>query len=456
MLSVVVLAAGQGTRMRSNLPKVLHPIAGRPMLGYVLDAARALQPDALYVVHGHGGEQVRAALPDPDIHWVEQTPPRGTGHALQQAMPAIADDQHVLVLCGDVPLVRAQTLQKLMQTAGAGLGLLTVRLADPSGYGRIVRTSSGSVAAIVEERDASAAQRAIQEVNTGILCLPAGRARGWLSALRCDNAQGEYYLTDIVALARRDGIDVQALTANDPSEVQGVNDRAQLAWLERVYQQREAQRLMSSGVSLMDPARFDLRGRLVCGADVTIDVNCIFAGDVEIADGAYIGPNCLIRDSRIGANAHIAGHCDISGAIIESACQVGPFARLRPGTRLAAGAKVGNFVETKNSAIGQRSKVNHLSYVGDAELGTDVNVGAGTITCNYDGVNKHRTVIEDDAFIGSGTQLVAPVRVGRGATIGAGSTIRRDTPAGTLTVSGTAQRTITGWRRPTKNPKSEA
>ncbi len=455
MLSVVVLAAGQGTRMRSSLPKVLHPIAGRPMLGYVLDAARALQPEALYVVHGYGGAQVRAALPDPDIHWVEQAPPRGTGHALQQAIPAIADEHHVLVLCGDVPLVRVQTLQKLRQVAGAGLGLLTVRLADPSGYGRIVRTSSGSVAAIVEERDASAAQCAIQEVNTGILCLPAGRSRGWLNALDCDNAQGEYYLTDIVALACRDGIDVQALTASDPSEVQGVNDRAQLAWLERVYQQREARRLMTSGVSLMDPERFDLRGRLVCGADVTIDVNCIFAGDVEIADGAYIGPNCLIRDSQIGINAHIAGHCDISGAIIESACQVGPFARLRPGTRLAVGAKVGNFVETKNSAIGQGSKVNHLSYVGDAELGTGVNVGAGTITCNYDGANKHRTVVEDDAFIGSGTQLVAPVRVGRGATIGAGSTIRRDTPTGTLTVSGSAQRTITGWRRPMKNPKSE-
>lgn len=456
MLSVVVLAAGQGTRMRSALPKVLHPIAGRPMLAHVLDTARALQPDAIYVVHGHGGEQVRAALPAPDIHWVAQMPPRGTGHALQQAMPAIADDHQVLVLCADVPLIRFATLRSLIQTAGDGLGLLTVRLADPRGYGRIVRDSAGCVTAIVEERDANAAQRAIEEVNTGILCLPAARVRGWLNAVDCDNAQQEYYLTDVIALARQDGVAVHPLAVSDPMEVQGVNDRAQLARVERAHQQREAHRLMSSGVSLLDPARFDLRGRLDCGADVTIDVNCVFAGEVEIAEGAYIGPNCHIRNSRIGTNTHIAGYCDIDGACIDADSQVGPFARLRPGTRMAAGAKVGNFVETKNSAIGRESKVNHLSYIGDTDLGAGVNVGAGTITCNYDGANKHRTVVEGDAFIGSGTQLVAPVRVGEGATIGAGSTIRRDAPAGSLTVSGTAQRTIPGWQRPRKKPKSEA
>ncbi|HET8700699.1 MAG TPA: bifunctional UDP-N-acetylglucosamine diphosphorylase/glucosamine-1-phosphate N-acetyltransferase GlmU [Nitrococcus sp.] len=456
MLSVVVLAAGQGTRMRSSLPKVLHPIAGRPMLGYVLDTARALQPDAIYVVHGQGGERLRAQLPEPDIRWVEQAVPLGTGHALQQALPAITDDHQVLVLYGDVPLVRLQTLQSLRQAAGRELGLLTALLADPYGYGRIVREEpSGSVVAIVEERDASAAQRSIREVNTGILCLPAARARGWLDEVRCNNSQGEYYLTDVIALARQDGVAVHPLTVSDPIEVQGVNDRAQLALVERAHQQREAQRLMRSGVSLLDPARFDLRGRLVCGIDVTIDVNCIFAGEVELADGVYVGPNCLIRDSRIGANTHIASHCDIEGALIEGESRVGPFARLRPGTRMASGSKVGNFVETKNAAIGQGSKVNHLSYVGDAQLGAGVNVGAGTITCNYDGANKHHTVIEDDAFIGSGTQLVAPVRVGRGATIGAGSTIRRDAPAGALTLLEASQKTIVGWRRPQKKSKPE-
>ncbi|MDN5849747.1 MAG: bifunctional UDP-N-acetylglucosamine diphosphorylase/glucosamine-1-phosphate N-acetyltransferase GlmU [Nitrococcus sp.] len=455
MLSVVVLAAGQGTRMHSILPKVLHPIGGRAMLGHVLDAARALHPDALYVVHGHDGARLRAALPEPDIRWVEQATPLGTGHALQQALPAIADEHHILVLCGDVPLVRMQTLQRLRQTAGENVGLLSVVLADPSGYGRIVRDASGQVEAIVEERDASAAQRAIQEVNTGILCLPAAGVRGWLNEVRRNNAQGEHYLTDVIALAREHGVAVCPLVTSDPIEVQGVNDRAQLALVERAHQQREAHRLMRAGVSLMDPARFDVRGRLVCGIDVTIDVNCIFKGEVEIADGVSIGPNCCIRDSRIGANARIASHCDIEGAIIEAESQVGPFARLRPGTRMAAGAKIGNFVETKNAAIGIGSKVNHLSYIGDTELGSGVNVGAGTITCNYDGANKHRTVIEDDAFIGSGTQLVAPVRIGRGATIGAGSTIRRDAPADELTLSGTLQKTLAGWRRPKKKPKPE-
>ena len=456
MLSVVVLAAGQGTRMRSSLAKVLHPLAGRPMLAHVLDTARGLQPDAVYVVYGHGGEQVRAALPEPDIHWVEQMPARGTGHALQQAIPAIGDDHQVLVLCGDVPLIRLSTLRTLTQTAEEELGVLTVRLPDPRGYGRIVRDSAGRVAGIVEERDANAAQRAIDEVNTGILCLPAARARRWLSAVDCDNAQQEYYLTDVIALARQDEVAVHPLEVADPIEVQGVNDRAQLARAERAYQQREANRLMYAGVSLLDPARFDLRGRLDCAADVTIDVNCVFSGEVEIAEGAYIGPNCHIRNSRIGTNTHIAGYCDIDGAIIEADSQVGPFARLRPGTRMAVGAKVGNFVETKNSVIGRASKVNHLSYIGDSELGASVNVGAGTITCNYDGANKHRTVIEDDAFIGSGTQLVAPVRVAEGATIGAGSTIRRDAPAGALTVSGTTQRTIPGWRRPCKKSERDA
>lgn len=454
MLSVVVLAAGQGSRIHSSLPKMLHPIAGRPMLGYVLDAARALRPDALYLIYGDDGARLHAEVPAADFQWVEQPEPLGTGHALQQAMPSIGDDHQVLVLCGDVPLIGAPTLHCLIQTAGQDVGLLTAVLADPSGYGRILRESSGGIAAIVEERDASAAQRAIQEVNTGILCLPAVRARNWLSQLGSHNAQGEYYLTDVIALARRDDVAVHPLATSDPIEVQGVNDRAQLALVERAHQQREAQRLMCAGVTLMDPARFDLRGGLVCGVDVTIDVNCVFAGEVEMADGVYVGPNCFIRDSSIGANAQIASHCDIEGAVIEAGAEVGPFARLRPGTRLATGAKAGNFVETKNAAIGKGSKVNHLSYIGDTEVGADVNVGAGTITCNYDGANKHRTVIEDEAFIGSGTQLVAPVRVGRGATIGAGSTIRRNTPADALTVSATAQKTVAGWQKPKKKSKS--
>ncbi|WP_435104352.1 bifunctional UDP-N-acetylglucosamine diphosphorylase/glucosamine-1-phosphate N-acetyltransferase GlmU [Arhodomonas sp. AD133] len=449
-LSIVILAAGAGTRMRSRLPKVLHPLAGRPMLRHVIDTARGLEPAGIHVVFGHGGEQVRNEIPDDDLDWVHQAEQLGTGHAVAQAMPGIPDDHDVLVLCGDVPLVRPESLAALREAAYDGAALLAVRLTDASGYGRILRDAAGDVAGIVEEKDATAEQRAITEINSGIMCLPAGRLRGWLTALSDDNAQGEYYLTDVIAMARRDGVSIHTAEAADVVEVQGVNDRRQLAVVERAWQRREADRLMAAGVSLMDPARFDVRGTLDCGEDVTIDVNCVFAGEVRIGAGVTIGPNCLIRDSVIGDGTHIEANSVVDGAAVEGDSSVGPFARLRTGTRLARGAKVGNFVETKNADVGEGSKVNHLSYVGDAEVGPGVNVGAGTITCNYDGANKHFTVIEADAFIGSNTALVAPVRVGRGATIGAGSVIRDDAPADTLTLSGTRQQSVSGWQRPTK------
>ncbi|QKT03598.1 bifunctional UDP-N-acetylglucosamine diphosphorylase/glucosamine-1-phosphate N-acetyltransferase GlmU [Ectothiorhodospiraceae bacterium 2226] len=452
-LSVVVLAAGQGTRMRSRVPKVLHTLADRPLLAHVLDTAAALQPAAIYVVHGHGAEAVRAhfATRD-DVHWVLQAEQHGTGHAVAQALPAIPREHRVLVLYGDVPLVEVDTLRRLLAAEGA-LALMTATLKDPTGYGRIQRDADGRVHGIVEQKDAGPEQLAIREVNTGILAADAARLGDWLARVDNSNAQGEYYLTDVVGLAATEGVEVASAQPDSIDEILGVNDRSQLAHLERVYQRRAAERLMRAGVTLRDPARFDLRGTLEAGQDVTIDVNVIIEGRVVLGSGVSVGAHCVLKDVTIADGAQIAAHSVLDGAEVGAGARIGPFARLRPGARLAAAVHVGNFVEVKASEVGEGSKINHLSYVGDAHVGAGVNIGAGTITCNYDGANKHRTVIGDGAFIGSDTQLVAPVTVGPGATIGAGSTITRDTPADELTLSRSPQRTVKGWQRPVKAPK---
>lgn len=453
-LHVVILAAGQGTRMKSARPKVLQPLAGRPLLAHVLGRALGLGAHATHVVYGHGGDAVPAAFPEADVRWVLQAEQHGTGHAVAQAMPGVPDDATVLVLYGDVPLIEAATLRPLVDAARAGrLALLGVRLEDPAGYGRIIRDAGGRVVRIVEQKDASPSELAVSEVNTGILAAPAGHLRSWLAGLSNANAQGEYYLTDVVAMAVAEGVTVEAALAPTVAEVLGVNDRAQLAGLETALRARITAELMAAGVTFVDPARVDVRGRLDCGHDVVIDVNAVFEGVVELGDGVSIGPNVMIRDSRLGAGCTVRPNTIIEGADVGPGCELGPFARLRPGAELAEGVKIGNFVELKKSRLGAGSKVNHLSYVGDAEIGTRVNVGAGTITCNYDGTNKHRTVIGDDAFIGSNTALVAPVEIGAGATIGAGSTISRDAPAGELTVARARQATVRGWKRPVKVPK---
>ena len=450
-LSVVILAAGQGTRMKSALPKVLHPLGGVPLLQHVIRTARALSPASIRVVYGHGGEQVPQALSQAGVEWVLQEEQKGTGHAVEQAMPGIADDDTVLVLYGDVPLIRPQTLRQLVDEAGEDrLVLLTAVLEDPHGYGRIVRDADGRPSAIVEHKDASEAQRQIREINTGFLAAPAGRLRGWLQRLDNRNAQGEFYLTDVIAMAAAEGAPLDSVTAEDEFEVLGVNDRVQLATLERVYQRRQAERLMRAGVTLADPARFDQRGELEVGQDCFIDINVIFEGTVKIGRDVKIGHNCLIKNTIIGDGVEILGNCVIEDAEIGAASRIGPFARIRPQTRLAEGVHVGNFVEIKKSSVAAGSKINHLSYIGDTRMGSGVNVGAGTITCNYDGASKHLTEIGDDVFIGSDTQLVAPVRVGDGATIGAGSTITRDVPPGELTLSRSPQQTRTGWKRPVK------
>jgi bifunctional UDP-N-acetylglucosamine pyrophosphorylase/glucosamine-1-phosphate N-acetyltransferase len=419
-------------------------------LGHVLDRARALSPARIVVVYGHGGDAVPAAFNDSDIVWALQSPQRGTGHAVMQAEPHLDDSVPTLVLYGDVPLTRSQTLRRLLDATGDdALGILTVHLNDPTGYGRILRQGD-QIMGIVEHKDASSEQRAIQEVNTGILVAPTPALRRWLAGLQNDNAQGEYYLTDIVAAAVADGMPVRSAQPDAVWETLGVNSRAQLAELERIHQQSIARQLMDEGVALADPARIDVRGKLSCGRDVFIDVNCVFEGDVMLGDRVRIGANCVIRHSRIDADTEILPFTHIDGALVGSAARIGPFARLRPGTVLAEDTHVGNFVEMKNTQMAAGSKANHLAYVGDAEVGARVNIGAGTITCNYDGVNKHRTVIEDDAFIGSDTQLVAPVRVGRGATLGAGTTLTRDAPAGKLTVSRARQVSVDSWQRPIK------
>lgn len=450
-MNVVILAAGMGKRMRSALPKVLHPLAGKPLLQHVVDQARALGPRTIVVVYGHGGEAVPQAIEGAELRWVLQEPQLGTGHAVQQAAPMLDDDVPTLVLYGDVPLIRAETLDRLGQAGGNdALALLTVELDDPAGYGRIVRRD-GRIVRIVEHRDADAAQRAIREINTGILVAPTPSLKRWLAALGNENAQGEYYLTDVVASAVDDGVRVESAQPGHVSETLGVNSKLQLAQLERLFQVRLAERLMEDdGVRLADPARLDVRGRLRCGRDVFIDAGCVFEGEVELGDGVEIGPYCTIRSARIGAGTRVLPYSNIDGAVVGAQARIGPFARLRPGTELGDETHVGNFVEMKNTKMRAGSKANHLAYVGDASIGERVNIGAGTITCNYDGVNKHETVIDDDAFIGSDTQLVAPVRVGRGATIGAGTTLTHDAPDERLTLSRTKQVTIDSWKRPAR------
>lgn len=450
-LNVVILAAGAGTRMRSRLPKVLHEVGGKPMLEHVVDAARQLDARRIQVVYGHGGEAVRSALVHLEVVWVEQGEQLGTGHAVAQTLPHMGAGDTVLVLYGDVPLISAETLRQVVAVAQQdSLGLLTVRLDDPRGYGRIVRDNQGGVVRIVEEKDASTEQRAIAEINTGMLAVSGERLQKWLAVLDNNNAQGEYYLTDIIAMAVREGVKVSTVTPLSVAEVMGVNNRVQLAEVERHYQRAQAERLMLAGITLRDPARFDVRGELSAGSDVTIDVNVVIEGKVVLGNGVRIGPNVVLRNAAIGDDVEILAQCVIEDAVIGAHCRIGPFARIRPETRLAADVHIGNFVEIKKSEIGQGSKINHLSYVGDATVGGNVNIGAGTITCNYDGANKHRTTIGNDVFVGSSTQLVAPVTVGDGATIGAGSTITRDAPPGELTLSRAPQQTRPGWKRPIK------
>jgi bifunctional UDP-N-acetylglucosamine pyrophosphorylase/glucosamine-1-phosphate N-acetyltransferase len=453
-LSVVVLAAGEGKRMKSALPKVLQPLAGRPLLKHVIDTARTLKPADIRIVHGHGAERVRAALADEPVSWTLQAERLGTGHALQQAMPQVPDGHTVLVLYGDVPLISQATLQKLLALAGPRqLSLLTVRLDDPQGYGRIVRGRGGLVQKIVEQKDAKKSELAIRECNTGVLACPAQLLRGWLTRLKSDNSQREYYLTDVISMAVRDKIPVKALIAADPGEVLGVNDKVQLAQLEKVCRAQRARELLLAGVTLADPVRLDVRGTLTHGSDVFVDVNVVFEGRVVLGDRVRIGPGCVIRDSEIGADSEVFAHCVIDRAQVGPGCSIGPFARLRPAAMLASGVHIGNFVEVKNSKLGEGSKANHLSYVGDAQVGSRVNIGAGTIVANYDGATKHLTTIGDDAHTGSNAVLVAPITVGAGATIAAGSTVTHSVPGGKLTIARARQVTVEGWRRPVKPSK---
>ncbi|MEE4741761.1 bifunctional UDP-N-acetylglucosamine diphosphorylase/glucosamine-1-phosphate N-acetyltransferase GlmU [Pseudomonas alliivorans] len=449
-LDIVILAAGQGTRMRSALPKVLHPVAGNSMLGHVIHSARQLSPVGIHVVIGFGAESVRGQLAADDLNFVMQDKQLGTGHAVAQALPALTADT-VLILYGDVPLIEVETLQRLLQrVTPEQLGLLTVTLDDPTGYGRIVRDEQGRVSAIVEHKDASEAQRAINEGNTGILAVPGKRLAEWLGRLSNDNAQGEYYLTDVIAMAVNDGLIVATEQPHNVMEVQGANDRRQLSDLERHYQRREARRLMAAGVTLRDPARFDVRGDVSVGRDVMIDINVVLEGKVVIEDDVVIGPNCVIKDSTLRKGVVVKANSHIEGAVLGEGSDAGPFARLRPGSVLGAKAHVGNFVELKNAVLGEGAKVGHLTYLGDAEVGARTNIGAGTITCNYDGANKHRTVLGADVFIGSNNSLVAPVDILDGATTAAGSTITQTVPAQQLGVARARQRNIDGWKRPVK------
>jgi bifunctional UDP-N-acetylglucosamine pyrophosphorylase/glucosamine-1-phosphate N-acetyltransferase len=452
-VNIVILAAGLGKRMQSATPKVLHRLAGRPLVSHVIDAARQLSPKLICVVYGHGGEAVREAVGENGAIWIRQDPQLGTGHAVMQAVPHLDERWPTLVLYGDVPLIRPGTLKRLIETAGKGLGLLAATLDDPAGYGRIVRNGK-RIVRIVEEKDATARQRALREINTGIVVAPTGKLKAWLAKLQNNNAQKEYYLTDIVALATRERVPVTAAQADAAWETLGVNSRGQLAELERIYQRNLVHALMEQGVTLADPARCDVRGVLSCGRDVSIDVNCVFEGEVRLGDGVSIGANCVLKEVKIAAGTSIEPFCHIEESDIGANCRIGPYARIRPGTRLASDVHLGNFVEVKASSVGEGSKANHLAYLGDSEIGRNVNVGAGTITCNYDGANKHRTIIEDDVSIGSDTQLVAPVRVGKGATLGAGTTLTKDAPPGELTLSRVKQTTVPGWTRPKKKEES--
>ncbi len=453
-LDIIILAAGQGKRMYSGKPKVLHSVGPYALLEHVYQTARELSPDKIWVVHGHGSDQILAAMPHLQVTWIEQPEQRGTGHAVSQVLPKLHNDGTVLILYGDVPLITVTTLHRLLAIGDpltGRLNVLTVTLDEPHGYGRIIRNAAGEVTAIVEDKDASPAQRLIREVNTGILCTSATRLKQWVSQLHNENSQQEYYLTDIIGMAVEDNVPIHTVMPDGCEEVMGVNNRTQLAILERAYQRRQAQRLMAQGVSLRDPERIDLRGEvIITGQDVEIDINVILEGRIQLGQGVRIGPHVTLRDAHIGDHTEILAYSLIEQATVGSACRIGPFARIRPDTTLADQVHIGNFVEIKKTTIGTGSKVNHLSYIGDARVGQKVNIGAGTITCNYDGVNKHQTVIEDGAFIGSDTQLVAPVRVEQNATIGAGSTITRDAPADALTLSRSGQKTIDGWKRPVK------
>lgn len=451
MLDILVLAAGKGTRMRSDLPKVLHPVGGKALVQHVVDTARQVGGDQILIIVGHGAEKVQQQMAAPDVQFVLQAQQLGTGHAVQQALPQLRNDATVLILYGDVPLTRAETLQKLI--AGVNdqqMGLLTVNMNDPAGYGRIVRDHNNAVIAIVEHKDASEAQKKIREINTGIMAVKASHLQKWLPRLQNNNAQGEYYLTDIIAMAKADGIAIHVEQPAAVEEVEGINNRQQQAALERFYQKQKANELMVAGVTLLDPARLDIRGNLTVGRDVVIDVNCVFEGEVVLGDGVVIEPNCVIINSKIGNNTHIKAFSHIEESVMAADCDIGPYARLRPGTDLADEVKIGNFVETKKAVIAKGSKVNHLSYIGDAKVGSKVNVGAGTITCNYDGVNKFKTEIGDNAFIGSNSALVAPVKIGAGATVGAGSVITKNVEDTELAIARTKQRNIQGWERPTK------
>ena len=452
-MNIVILAAGMGKRMHSRLPKVLQPLAGRSMLDHVLDSTEAFVQTARVVVVGHGAEVVKAHCEGrAGVRFALQEPQLGTGHALKQALPELnMADPRTLVCLGDVPLLSAKTIERVRDEAEhSDLVLLTVKLDNPKGYGRILRNSSGAVCGIVEEKDATSEERLITEVNTGIMCLPTARLEKWLGALKATNAQGEYYLTDVIGLAAAEGARITTVHPDHIWEVEGINSKPQLARIERVWQRELAERLMEQGVTLIDPARIDIRGEVECGRDVEIDVNCVFEGKVVLGDGVRIGANCVIRDTTIDAGTQVLPFCHLDGAHIGDEGRIGPYSRLRPGADLAGNNHIGNFVEVKKSVVGFGSKINHLTYIGDADVGARVNIGAGTITCNYDGVNKFRTTIGDDAFIGSGTELVAPVEVGAGATIGAGSTITRRAPEGMLTLARSRQTTIEGWTRPVK------
>ncbi|MCU7914826.1 MAG: bifunctional UDP-N-acetylglucosamine diphosphorylase/glucosamine-1-phosphate N-acetyltransferase GlmU [Candidatus Thiodiazotropha sp. (ex Gloverina cf. vestifex)] len=454
-LGVLILAAGEGTRMRSRLPKVLHPLAGKPLLGHVIETARSITPDEVTIVYGHGGESVCNALAAADLDWVEQKERLGTGHAVMQALPQLQRVDQVLILYGDVPLISGSTLVSLLAALHqTDLALLTVDLPDPSGYGRIVRDRDDRVIRIVEQKDATARELEIAEINTGIMAVSRSHLETWLGRIENNNAQNEYYLTDIISMAVNDGVNIQVVHPVSEEEVMGVNDKKQLAHLERHFQRQLADELMQFGVSLSDPSRLDIRGSLTVGKDVTIDINALFEGEVALADGVRIGPNVVIKNSRIGVDTEILANSVIEDAEIGSGCRIGPFARIRPESHLSDQVHVGNFVEIKKSQVAAKSKINHLSYIGDTVVGSEVNIGAGTITCNYDGANKFQTVIGDRAFIGSDSQLVAPVTVAEGSTIGAGSTITKDTPAETLSLSRAKQISIEGWQRPVKKTKS--
>lgn len=450
-LEIVILAAGQGTRMRSKLPKVLHQLAGKPLLEHLANTAEKLHPKNIFVVYGHAGEKVRSELAHLPVQWVAQTELLGTGHALAQAMPGINKNSRVLVLVGDIPLISVETLQKLTQEiTSKEVGVVVTTLPDPSGLGRILRDEKKQVIGIVEEKDATPEQKKISEINTGIFLANANYFQRWLPEIKNQNAQKEFYLTDVITFAVNENITIKTIQAACAEEVQGINDRAQLAQLERYFQQQQTQQLMRAGVTLHDPNRFDLRGELICATDVTIDVNVVIEGKVVIGENSYIGANCILRNVTLGKNVEIKPFTLIENAMIDDHCVIGPFARIRPETKLAQNVHVGNFVEIKKSEVGVGSKINHLSYVGDATIGSKVNIGAGTITCNYDGVNKHRTVIADNVFVGSNTSLIAPIAVGENATIGAGSAVKKQVPADALTLERSEQRTINGWQRPKK------